>query len=58
MNNYSAISWLEQVTLKRDDDEVLFVPIQHPKLDFDSASSLNQQSAGRHLGVSSKACKR
>jgi hypothetical protein len=49
MNNYSAISWLEQVTLKRDDDEVLFVPIQHPKLDFDSASSLNQQSAGKHL---------
>ena len=34
---------------QRDDDEVLFVLDQHAELDFYSASSLKQQSAGRHV---------
>ena len=32
-----------------DDDEVRFVLDQHTELDFYSASSLKQQSAGRHV---------
>ena len=32
-----------------DDDEVRFVPDQYAELDFYSASSLKQQSAGRHV---------
>jgi hypothetical protein len=32
-----------------DDDQVRFVLDQHVKLDFYSASSLKQQSAGRHV---------
>ena len=32
-----------------DDDEVHFIPDQHDKLDFYSASSLKQQSADRHV---------
>ena len=32
-----------------DDDEVRFVLDQHAELDFYSASSLTQQSAGRHV---------
>ena len=32
-----------------DDNEVHFVQDQHAKLDFYSASSLKQQSAGRHV---------
>ena len=32
-----------------DDDEVCFVLDQHAELDFYSASSLKQQSAGRHV---------
>ena len=35
--------------LEWDDDEVRFVLDQHAKLDFYSASSLKQQSAGRHV---------
>jgi hypothetical protein len=42
-------SWLEQVNFQWDDDEVRFVLDQHAELDFYSASSLNQQSAGRHV---------
>jgi len=45
----SAISWSEQVNLQCDDDEVRFVLDQHAELDFYSASSLKQQSAGRHV---------
>jgi thiamine biosynthesis protein ThiC len=37
-----------QVNLQWDDD-VRFVLDQHTELDFDSASSLKQQSAGRHV---------
>jgi len=47
-SNFSAISWEEQVNC-RDDDEVCFVLDQHAGLDFYSASSLKQQSAGRHV---------
>jgi len=32
-----------------DDDEVRFVLDQHAEFDFYSASSLKQQSAGRHV---------
>jgi hypothetical protein len=32
-----------------DDDDVLFVLDQHTELDFYSASTLKQQSAGRHV---------
>ena len=35
---------------KWDDDEVRFELDQHAALDFYSASSLKQQSAGRHVG--------
>jgi hypothetical protein len=40
--------WQEQVNFQWDDDEVRFVLDQHTELDFYSASSLKQQSAGRH----------
>ena len=48
-NNCSAILWREQVNFQWDDDEVCFVLDQHAELDFYSASSLKQQSAGRHV---------
>ena len=48
-NANSAISWHEQVDFQWDDDDVLFVLDQHTELDFYSASSLKQQSAGRHV---------
>jgi len=35
--------------VQRDDDEVRFVSDQHAELDFYSASSLKQQSTGRHV---------
>jgi hypothetical protein len=37
------------VTFWWDADEVCFVLDQHPQLDFNSASSLKQQSIGRHV---------
>jgi hypothetical protein len=37
------------VNFQWDDDEVRFVPDQHAELDFYSASSLKQQSAGRYV---------
>jgi hypothetical protein len=48
---FSAISWREQVNFQWDDDydEVRFVPDQAAELDFYNASSLKQQSAGRHV---------
>jgi len=36
-------------TFPRDDNNVRFVLYQHAKLDFYSASSLKQQSTGRHV---------
>ena len=48
-NANSAISWWEQVKFQWDDDEVCFVLDQNAGLDFYSASSLKQQSMGRHV---------
>ena len=45
----STISWQEHVSLQWDDDDVRFVLGQHVELDLYSASSLKQQSAGRHV---------
>ena len=47
--NFSAISYKKQVNFQWEDDEVRFVLDQHAELDFHSASSLKQQSAGRHV---------
>jgi hypothetical protein len=44
-----AISLREQVNFQWDDCEVRFVLDQHIVLDFYSASSLKQQSAGKHV---------
>ena len=51
LRNFSAISWREQVNFQWDDDEVHFVLDQHAELDFYSASSLKQQSEGRHVAA-------
>ena len=45
----STISWQEHVSLQWDDDDVRFVVGQHVKLNLYSASSLKQQSTGRHV---------
>jgi hypothetical protein len=45
---FLALSWWGQVNFQWDDDKVCFVLDQHAELDFHSASSLKQQSAGRH----------
>ena len=49
LSNILAISWQEQINFQWDDDDVLFVLDQHAELDFYSASSLKQQSGGRHI---------
>ena len=50
IQQYFSWSWQEQVNFQwDDDDEVHFVLGQHTELDFYSASSLKQQSAGRHV---------
>ena len=49
MSYFSATSRWEQTTLGGNDDDVHFVLDQHSKLDFYSASSLKQQSEGRHV---------
>jgi hypothetical protein len=41
--------WLQVDFHWDDDDEVRFVLDQHTELDYYSASSLKQQSAGRHI---------
>jgi hypothetical protein len=41
-NNFSAISWEEQINFQWDDDEVHYVLDQHGWLDFYSASSLKK----------------
>ena len=48
-SNFTAISWREQVNFQWDDDEVRFVLDQHAELDFFSASSMKQQSAGIYV---------
>ena len=47
MSNFSAISWREQVAFI--EMMVMSVLDQHAELDFYSASSLKQQSAGTHV---------
>ena len=50
VSNFLAISWQEQVTFQwDDDDDVHFVPDKHTELDFNSASSLKQQSMDIHV---------
>ena len=44
-----SISWRRQVNFQWDDDETRFILDQHAELYFYSASSLKQQSAGRHV---------
>jgi len=46
---FEALSWREQVALCYNNDEVCFGLDRHAMLDFYSASSLKQQSAGRHV---------
>jgi hypothetical protein len=48
-SNNSFISLREQVNFQWNDDGIRFVLDQHAELDFYSASSLKQQSAGRHV---------
>ena len=43
------MSWREQVNFQWNDDEVRFDLDQQAELDFNSASALKQQSAGRHV---------
>ena len=45
----SAISWREQVCFQWNDDDVRFVLDQDVECYFYNASSLKQQSAGRHV---------
>jgi hypothetical protein len=45
----TTISLREQVNFQWDDDEVLFILDQQAELDFYSANSLKQQSAGKHV---------
>jgi len=49
IQQFSAISWRERVNFQWDGDEIRSVLDQHAGLDFYSASSLKQQSAGRHV---------
>ena len=52
IQHFSAISWREQVNFQSDDvDEVRFILEEHAELDFYSASSLKQQSAGIHVAL-------
>jgi hypothetical protein len=46
VSNFSPISWREHVTFRWND--VCVAQDQHTCLDFYSASSLKQQSVGRH----------
>jgi hypothetical protein len=47
--NFAAMLWWEQVKFRWDDGEVRFVIDQYTYLNFDSASSLKQQYADRHV---------
>ena len=47
--NFSTISWREQVNYQRDDDEIRLVLDQHADMDVHSASSPKQQSADRYV---------
>jgi hypothetical protein len=49
LNNFSDISWREQVNFQWDYDEVRFVLDQHAELDFYSARSQKQPSPGKNV---------
>jgi hypothetical protein len=50
LNNFSDISWREQVNFQWDYDEVRFVLDQHAELDFNSARSQYRiKSTGKHV---------
>ena len=51
MNNFSTILWWKHVTFWWDDNDVPFVLDQKAELYFYSASSLKQQSTGRHVAL-------
>jgi hypothetical protein len=46
--------WQDQVTFRWDDDNDRFVLDQYAELDFYSASSLKQQSAGHFILIPSQ----
>ena len=48
-NNFSAISWREQVNFQWDKDDVRFVTHNTLSWIFIVASSLKQQSVGKHV---------
>ena len=45
---FSNIMWRKGY-IQWDDNDIHFVPDQHAEFDFYSASSLKQQSVGRHV---------
>ena len=47
VRNVSVISWLEQVTVLRDDNEICFVLDQQTELELYSVSSLQQHNTNR-----------
>ena len=49
IQHFPAISWREQVNFQWEADQVQLVLDRHAELDLHSASSLKQQSAGRHV---------
>jgi len=52
MSNFPAISWQEQVTVRRDDSDILpFVLDEYSQLNFYSATSLKQQSTCGHVAA-------
>jgi hypothetical protein len=50
MNNFSSKSWREQAIFWWNDIDVRYVLDQHADFDVYIASSLKQQSVGRHVG--------
>jgi hypothetical protein len=51
--NKSSLKYFNMVHILWDDDEARFVLDQYAEFDFHSASSLKQQSAGRHISLQS-----
>ena len=49
VHNFPAISWWEQVTFWWDDDGDVHFVLEHAEFNMYSASSLKQQSTGRHI---------
>ena len=49
MNNFWRYDMARTRYVQNKDDDVRFVLTQHAELDIDSANSLKQQCAGRHV---------